>query len=893
MSTPLHVLIVEDSLDDARLTVDLLTGGGFEVVWDCVETAEAMHEALAREPWDVVLCDYSMPHLDSPRALAVLRASGLDVPFIIVSGTVGEEAAVEGMRSGAQDYVMKNNLARLPAAVTRELRNAEQRRQRKTVEEALRRSEERFRALVETSTDWIWEIDENGIYRYVSPHVQDLLGFLPEEVLGRTPLDFMPPDEAHRVSTLLALIMARREPFHLMENVNRHKDGRLVTLETSGVPIFDPTGKLRGYRGIDRDISERKQSEAALRRERDMFESLASTVPDLIYFKDRQSRFVRINTAMVHFFGLRSASDALGLTDFDFFASQHAQQASADEQRVMTTGEPLVGVEEKETWPDGRITWASTTKVPWRDATGNIIGLIGISRDITARKEGERRLREQAAALNNANEAIIVGDLQERITFWNRGAERVLGWTAEEMIGRPLTEVLALGGVSTGTDIYASLGKFEDWRGELNGHNRAGDPLTLEVSVTTLRDEGGAPTGWLGICADITEKKKLQDRFLRAQRLESLGMLAAGIAHDLNNILAPIGMAASLLRTRTVVPADLRLLETLDHCAERGTGLVRQVLEFVHGVSGEPRMVQVKHLLRDIAAVVTETFPKSITLEYHVPKELWPIVAKPTQIHQVLLNLCVNARDAMPKGGVLRLHAENTVLDAAAAQTIENARPGSWLVLEVGDTGTGIPPNILPQIWEPFFTTKSVDKGTGLGLSTVRGIVATHNGFITLETEPGRGTTFRVYLPAEISDGGEAGSPASAPPGQGKNELILLVDDEETIRETAQIILNGAGYRVVTARDGGEGAELFQAQAAEFAMVVTDLDMPRADGETLARSVHALRPDLPVLAISGITSGSMSAKATAFAEAFLQKPFAAPTLLSAVQSILHKTSEKS
>ena len=322
---------------------------------------------------------------------------------------------------------------------------------------------------------------------------------------------------------------------------------------------------------------------------------------------------------------------------------------------------------------------------------------------------------------------------------------------------------------------------------------------------------------------------------------------------------------------------------------------MRQILAFAHGIGGEPQLVQVEHLLRDITELITETFPKSISLQTQIPGDLWPLMANPTQIHQVLLNLCVNARDAMPQGGTLGLSAENCVLDEAAAAGIEGARPGKWLVLQVGDTGTGIPPETLARIWDPFFTTKAADKGTGLGLSTVRGIVEHHHGFVTLATAPGLGTTFRVYLPA--AESAMISDTSTIPPfaNEGKGELILVADDEISIRELVDVTLTHAGYRVMTAYDGAEAAVLFTAHAQEIALVITDLDMPILDGAGLARSIHALTPQMKILMMSGqeSTSQAKDMLREQFATARIAKPFAIKTLKKAVHELLHGRSAPS
>jgi nitrogen-specific signal transduction histidine kinase len=374
----------------------------------------------------------------------------------------------------------------------------------------------------------------------------------------------------------------------------------------------------------------------------------------------------------------------------------------------------------------------------------------------------------------------------------------------------------------------------------------------------------------------------------RAQRLESIGMLASGIAHDLNNVLSPIILAAPLLRDHATHPDDLRLITSLEKSAERGVELVRQILSFAHGVGSIQRQVQVKELLREASTLTSDTFPKNIHVVDQIPENLWPIMADPTQIHQILLNLCVNARDAMPAGGTLTLSAENCVLDDAAARRIEGGRVGSWVVLHVSDTGTGIPDSVLSRIWEPFFTTKAAGKGTGLGLSTVRGAVSNHKGFISLTTKLGMGTSFNVYLPAaqEIAPS-KAGKLARAGVRGGGGELILVVDDEPQIREMTAAMLSRNGYRVITAGDGTEAVALFASRRNEISVLITDLAIPYMDGAALARVVHNLNPSVKVLAMSGMSSAGRTGKLEEFNGAFIYKPFKVQALLDEIYNLLH------
>jgi len=389
----------------------------------------------------------------------------------------------------------------------------------------------------------------------------------------------------------------------------------------------------------------------------------------------------------------------------------------------------------------------------------------------------------------------------------------------------------------------------------------------------------------LSINSDTTARKNLEEQFLRSQRMENVGLLAAGISHDLNNMLAPILLAAPMLREYLSDVRALALLGTLERSAERGANLVRQILSFVHGMGGEQRLFQVEHVLRDLAAVVVGTFPKSIAFEDSVPPDAWPIKGNPTQIHQVLLNLCVNARDAMPDGGRLSLRAENHRLDAATAGDLS----GSYLLLQVEDTGTGIQPEVLQKMWLPFFTTKGPGKGTGLGLSTIRGIIENHNGFIQVTTELGRGSVFRIFLPAAEEGPVEgSNSPVGSLP-RGNGELILVVDDEPQIREMTLAMLTRSGYRVLLAADGLEAAVIFAERAAEIRLVITDLHMPNLDGVMLGRALRRINPGVQMLVLSGMKAplgNRPDYLPEEFGDDFLGKPFKPSALLKKVHALL-------
>jgi PAS domain S-box-containing protein len=501
----------------------------------------------------------------------------------------------------------------------------------------------------------------------------------------------------------------------------------------------------------------------------------------------------------------------------------------------------------------------------------------------------ENSLREHADIIAHAHEGVVIVNFANKITLWNIGAERIFGLPATEAIGRPPEDVMGVSEPGAVAALRAAVERDEHWSGDLRAHARDGRDLIVECHTTLVRDANGRPRARLTFIADVTEKKLLEEKFLHAQRLESIGMLAAGIAHDLNNVLAPVVFAAPMLRPSLSAERDLKVLSTLERSAERGASLVKQILGFAHARTGEFHATQIKHIARDIVDIAERTFPKSIQIEHRIPADLWPVWGNATHIHQVLLNLFVNARDAMPDGGTLRLTAANRRLDAVQASLLPGGQPGAWLLLEVSDTGTGIPPELLARIWDPFFTTKGAGKGTGLGLSTVRGIVVTHGGFVTLDTAPGRGATFRVFLPVAQE---AAPAPVTATPKEftGHGELVLIVDDDLPFRDTLAALLQTHGYGVITASNGQEAFSQFRQHTGALALVVTDIDMPFLNGAALCGVLAKVRPELPVLQMSGFAPSAEASEAVASTETsprlFLQKPFSPDALLEAVDRLL-------
>ncbi len=467
------------------------------------------------------------------------------------------------------------------------------------------------------------------------------------------------------------------------------------------------------------------------------------------------------------------------------------------------------------------------------------------------RRRADARIREQAALLDKAQDAIVVHDLDWRAQYWNPSAQRLYGWSFEEVKEKNLrTEIFKADETKLLQALQDALRNGE-WNGELTQTTREGKVLTVASRWTLMRDDEGKPKSILVINTDMTEKKKLEAQFLRTQRMESIGTLAGGIAHDLNNVLTPILMGVELLKMRTQDEYTQKMLTTMSGSAKRGSDMVKQVLSFARGHGGERSVLQISHLIKEMQKIVKETFPKTINFNTDV-EDISPILGDATQIHQIILNLCVNARDAMPDGGTITVSAKNAALTEAQAAQFTGARPTHYVLLSVADTGTGIPPEIIDKIFEPFFTTKEVGKGTGLGLSTVISIIKSHGGFLDLKSEVGKGTTFNVYLPAAEAPVPPPSDPVPPQELWGKGETVMVVDDEPAVLELTKSILVNYGYKVVTAMHGADAVTLCAQYGEKIKVVLMDMLMPVMDGAAAIRLLKSKQPRLQFIAISGL-----------------------------------------
>ncbi|AFY47963.1 PAS domain S-box [Nostoc sp. PCC 7524] len=500
------------------------------------------------------------------------------------------------------------------------------------------------------------------------------------------------------------------------------------------------------------------------------------------------------------------------------------------------------------------------------------------------RKHTEQQIREQAALLDTTNDAIFVKDLNEKILFWNQAAESLYGWTKEVAIGNHTQNLWQEKNLPLLQIAQSELMQNGSWMGELLQKTASGKDIIVQSRWTLVRDFRSQTQSILVVNTEITQKKQLEAQFLRAQRLESIGTLASGIAHDLNNVLAPILMTAQLLESQIQEERSRRLLPILINNSKRGANLIKQVLSFTRGLEGERTLLQLRHLITEIQQIIQETFPKSIAVVTQIPQQLWTVSGDATQLHQVLMNLCVNARDAMPNGGTLKIAAANLLIDENYTRMNLDAQVGPYVVVTVSDTGTGISADILDRIFEPFFTTKELGEGTGLGLATVLGIVKSHGGFLNVSTEEGKGSEFKVYVPAQDSQEIVEEVENIIPVGNG--ELILVVDDEAAIRDITKTSLESHNYRAITASDGIEAIALYAEHQDKISLVLTDMVMPSMDGLTTIRTLKKINPHVKIIAVSGlVTNDKVNAVYKMGIQAFLAKPYTASQLLQTISTV--------
>jgi PAS domain S-box-containing protein len=763
---------------------------------------------------------------------------------------------------------------------------------RKRAETTLRESEERYRQLVELCPDAIFINTQRRIV-FANAAAARLVGASgPEQLLGRGALDFIHPDYQDIVRDRLHTIESKHAAVPLLEEKFVRLDGQVVEVEVAAIP-FTYQGRP-AVQAIARDISQRKRAEEALARERDLLHVLMNSIPQFIYFKDRESRFTQVNQAQARNLGLDEAAAALGKTDFDFYPEELAREFNADERQIIQTGQPLIDKVERQTGDDATERWLTSTKVPIFGPDGRITGLVGISRDVTERQRAEEALRASEAKyrclIENLEQSIFLKDRDLRFVAANRVFCQEIGAAEADLVGK------------TDFDFFprrvAEKHQADDRRVLAEGRRleleeqcyRHGRPHTLRIVKNPVKDAQGRTVGVLGIFWDVTEQRTLEAQLRQAQKMEAVGQLAGGVAHDFNNLLTVILGNVALVRAGLPTGGtETELLAATEKAALRAAELTSKLLGFSRKTTLRLEPTTLDCCLDETLELLRHTIDPRITVQVRKAPQPWLVQADVAQLTQVLMNLCLNARDAMPNGGTLELETENVVLDREAVRLQLDAHPGEHVCLRVRDTGVGIPPENLPRIFEPFFTTKAPDKGTGLGLAMVFGIIKQHHGWITCCSKVGEGSRFDLYLPRYQPQTETVVAPPDGRPTAARgHETILLVDDEPMIRNLGRTILQRYGYQVLLAEDGLQAVEVFRRHASGIDLVILDLTMPRLSGRDAFRRLRQLDPDVRVLFASGYSAEHLTEEEHTRVLGFVSKPYRPQELAQRVREALDR-----
>jgi two-component system cell cycle sensor histidine kinase/response regulator CckA len=768
MSGPLHVMVIVNSPIDAELALHELGQAGFNCQPQIIATRDEFLLHLARFRFDIVLADYRLPGWTGMDAFAAMREAGRDVPFILVTGILGEAIAVECIKQGVTDYVLKDHLSRLPLVVARALEERAQRDAHNLMVQALRQSEASSLFLFSHNPLPMW-VFENETLQFLQVNDAALrhYGFERMEFLRLTATALHPPEEAQRL--LEAIHEANSPGQHTGEWHHRKKDGSVIDVE-----VFM-----------------------------------------------------------------------------------------------------------------GRMEYGERATV------------LVVARDITSRKRAEQEKQKFFTLVENSHDFIAVADLEDNVQYVNPAGRAMLGIAdAESVRGTHSLDYIVPADLPLVHEkILPALYKAGHWEGELRfRHRESGKILPMDFVGFQVKDpKSGEPRFVATVSRDMTDRRALEQQLQHAQKFEAFGQLAGGIAHDFNNVVGAILGWAELGEEQAVSRNDATLegyFKKIHVQCDRVTALIRQLLAFARRQILEPRSLSLNQTVQDVLNLLDKVIGKDIEIKTELAGDLAPVRADPTQVEQVLMNLCINARDAMPKGGTITIETRNASFSQEECRGAGGFQPGRFSELRVTDTGTGMDAATRERIFEPFFTTKGTGKGTGLGLATVYGIVKQHNGFISVDSEPGEGSAFRIFLPVD-----EAGEEAEAAPVafedlpvHGGNETILLADDHDGIREMAQSVLRAQGYETLLARDGEEALQVFTANRERISLVLLDVIMPRRSGPEVFAAIRVLNPGVRAIFATGYSNETVTlADLVERGVAVLKKPYSPAVLCRRIREVLDAT----
>jgi PAS domain S-box-containing protein len=883
--------LVEDAADDAELILRELRRGGVPCACQRVQSRADLGHALRHFAPDIVLADHGLPQFNAFEALQLVRREQPRTPVIIVTGSLGEEMAVDFIKEGAADYVVKHRLYRLGPAIQRALALRRALEEAAAAETARTREEERFRKLVEYSGDVITLLDATGHVLFSTRALTPTLGYAAGEQVGRSVLDLVHPDDRRAAEQLLGEVLAQEDPHPVRADLRvRHKNGTWRHLDVTAVDHRrDPA--VQAVVVTYHDVTERKHAEDELRRLTEFLTHAHAAAGIGSWEWDIAGDTIRWSDETYRIFGVAPAVGVIAYQRYlEFIHPDDRADVTAAISRSLETREPFA-LDHRIVRPDGSLHFLHGRGGVVCDVSGRPARMLGAVLDITARKQAEEALRRANDRLNAVIQssplAISSLDAAGIVRLWNPAAERLFGWTAAEVIGRPLPTV------------HGEEDEFRETRRrvmhgepvtavEVIRKKKDGTPVTVNLIAAPLHEADGRITGILGLIEDVTGIKRLEQQFSQAQKMEAVGRLAGGVAHDFNNLLTVITSYSELL-LEDLGADDPRREDVVQirKAAESATALTRQLLAFSRQQVLQPQVLDLNDIVAGTERLLRRLIGEDIQLATALAPDLGMVIVDSGQLEQVIMNLAVNARDAMPGGGRLTIETANVDIDETHVRGEATARPGRYVMLALSDTGIGMDGQTKSRIFEPFFTTKASGEGTGLGLSTVYGIVNQSGGFISVYSEPGQGTSFKVYFPWAGEPGEHAAPTARDSQPRGGTETVLVVEDAPAVRAVMRQVLERQGYAILEAPDGETALQVAAKHHGKIHLLLTDVVMPGVSGRELADQLVKLRPNIKVLYASGYTDDAIIHHGILEPGiAYLQKPFTRDALALKVREVL-------
>ena len=773
--------------------------------------------------------------------------------------------------------------------------------ERKQAYIALRESEQRFQQVVENAQEWIWEVDTDGLYTYSSHTIEKILGYKPEEIIGKKHFyDFFLSEERKSLKKQAFKVFKERKAFTEFINKNVHKNGEMVWLSTSGIPLQDEHGDLIGYRGADIDITDRVNAEYALRESEEKFRNLAEQSPNMIFI-NQGGRIVYANEKCEDVMGY--SRKEIYAPNFDFLTPVAREwiETAKEKYRIKLAGEDLPPYEIALITKAGkRIEVLLSSKLITYEGKAAILGIIT---DITEFKQAKEAMIESEERykdlVEKAGMAILADDSEGKSVYYNEKYAELFGYTIEEIREQSIETLIHPKDIDRVMQYHSGrlCGEDVPSRYEYRGIRKDGSIVHHEIDVTVLK-EGDELVGTLSYIWDITDRKQMEEalqqneeQLRHAQKMEAVGQLAGGIAHDFNNLLTAISGHLDFAESSNQPDAStIADLQEIRKASDRAADLIKQLLVFSRRQTLEIKVLDMNGIIEDIEKMLRRIIGENIELIIRPGTNLWKIKTDPTQIEQIIINLVVNARDAMTEGGTITIETSNVTVDGQYQEVLPDTALGSYVSLSISDTGIGMSEAVTARIFEPYFTTKALGNGSGLGLSTIYGIIKQSGGYIAVESAVGQGSTFRVFLPIHSKQGKTGSrhnrSSSEIPTG---TETILVVEDEDSVRNLSTRILKRQGYSVLEAQNGQEALQLCRQLDKPVDLVVTDIIMPVMGGVELAKQLTEMWRHVKILFMSGYTANAMSQLGKIEpTENYLQKPFRLATLTQKVREVLEK-----